>query len=728
MNSRARAAIPILVLLVAALAAGGAAPATGRAEEALVLSGGGARGLAHVGVVLGLQQRGRDPGLVVGTSMGSIVGALYAAGYDAPAIRAIIQDEDWRAIFTPFPFEVGSARGLRYPVLRLDTSTGAAFGASAAIPDWRINRRLVQLLFEPGARARGDFDRLPRRFRSMTADAENGDLIPLGSGDLALAVRASMAAAGFFSPVRWRLPDGTSRLLTDGGIADYLPVAEARRLGGGPVVASDVLVPPLRLQSTDAIAVARRSTELLTVHARREPVAPDILIVPDIAPGLAEFSYPVDPSAVISAGLRTTLDAIPESTAAAPDRLPAQPGSPQPGSPQPGRRPPQPEPTSLSALVVETPGPAEHPDARLDAFLRRAYRGAAPSRFHPDRVLEITDRLYTTGLFDGVWPSVEAGDAPDANAPRLTIRSDPRPLVSISGAPGYDNDRGGRLWASIRRLDAAGSLPYEVSLEGSADGVERWGSTSVRFTSLLLGASAWTLGGHFGETEVRFSAAQARRDLAVQRAGAWAGFESRTLDPDRHAALAIHLEDVQSDFGPDGTSFGPSLRLQAIPPLVEVVGTATSIEGEIRFGDVAYRRARAKASLARRIGPVSAAVVLDAAVVGGEAPLDAAPGMGGEGLVPALREGERRGRARTVAGADIAAAAPFAMFRLRARGGVVADEIRPDGPSLYSRDKLWMAGARLSALWWTVFGRVEIGGDANTLGDRRIVISLGSEF
>lgn len=724
MNSRAGAFIPILLLLTAALAAGGGA-ATARAEEALVLSGGGARGLAHVGVVLGLQQRGRDPGLVVGTSMGSIVGALYAAGYDAPAIRAIIEDEDWRAIFTPFPFEVGAARSVRYPVLRLDTSTGAAFGASAAIPDWRINRRLVELLFEPAARARGDFDRLPRRFRSMTADAENGDLFPIGSGDLARAVRASMAAAGFFSPVRWRLPDGSSRLLTDGGIADYLPVAEARRLGGAPIVASDVLVPPARLGSTDAIAVARRSTEILTVHARREPVSPDILIVPDIAPGLAEFSYPVDPSSVIAAGLRTTLAAVPESTSTSPGgRLPEPGGHPR----EPGRRPPQPEPTSLSALVVETPGPAEHPDARLDAFLRRAYRPAAPSRFHPDRVLEITDRLFATGLFDGVWPSVEPADTLDANAPRLTIRSDPRPLVSISGAPGYDNDRGGRLWASIRRLDAAGSLPYEVSLEGSADGVERWGSTSVRFTSLLLGASAWTLGGHFGETEVRFSAAQGHRDLAIQRAGVWAGFESRTLDPDRHAALALRLEDVQSDFGPDGTSFGPWLRLQSIPPLVEVVGTAPSVEAEIRFGDVAYRRARAKGSLARRIGPVSAAVVVDAAVVGGDAPLDAAPGMGGEGLIPALRDGERRGRARTVAGADLAAAAPFAMFRLRARGGVVADEIRPEGPNLYSREKLWMAGARLSALWWTVFGRVEIGGDANTLGDRRLVISLGAEF
>jgi hypothetical protein len=102
--------------------------------------------------------------------------------------------------------------------------------------------------------------------------------------------------------------------------------------------------------------------------------------------------------------------------------------------------------------------------------------------------------------------------------------------------------------------------------------------------------------------------------------------------------------------------------------------------------------------------------------------------MGGEGLIPAVREGERRGRARAVGGADLAASAPFAMLRLRARGGVVADEIRPERGVLYSREKLWMAGVRLSALWWTVFGRVEIGGDANTLGGRRVLISLGTDF
>jgi len=710
-NYRDRVLSLILAAGTLAVCALAGAPATARAEEALVLSGGGARGLAHVGVVRGMEQRGRDPGLVVGTSMGAIVGALYAAGYDGRAIETIIEGEDWREIFTPFPFEVGSARTLRYPVLRLDTSTGAAFGTSAAIPDWRINRRLVQLFFEPAARARGDFDRLPRRYRSVTADAENGDLIAIGSGDLARAVRASMAAAGFFAPVRWRAADGQSRLLTDGGIADYLPVAEARRLGGAPIVASDVIVPPSRLSRTDAIAVARRSTEILTVRARREPVAPDVLIVPDIDPGLAEFSYPIDPSPVIRAGLRATLAAIPESSAA-----------------PPGWRAPQPEPSSLSALVIEAPGPAVQPDVRLDGFLRRAYSAAAPSRFHPDRVLAITDRLYASGLFDGVWPSVESADSSDASAPRLTIRSEPRPLVSISGAPGYDNDRGGRIWASVRRLDAVGSVPYEVALEGAADGVERSGSASVRFSSLLLGASAWTLGGNVGETEVRFSSAPGRRDLATQRAGVWAGFETRALDPDRHAAVAVHLEDVQSDIGPDGTSVGPWLRAMEIPPLVEIVGAAPLVEGEIRFGDVAYRRARARASLARKVGPASAAVVLDAAAVGGDAPLDMAPGMGGEGLIPAVREGERRGRARAVGGADLAASAPFAMLRLRARGGVVADEIRPERGVLYSREKLWMAGVRLSALWWTVFGRVEVGGDANTLGGRRVLISLGTDF
>src|SRR5690606_33585291 len=81
--------------LVSALAL----PATGAAQDALVLSGGGARGLAHVGVLLRLEELGYDPDIVVGNSMGAVIGALYAAGYSADEIRARVEAVDWSAMF-----------------------------------------------------------------------------------------------------------------------------------------------------------------------------------------------------------------------------------------------------------------------------------------------------------------------------------------------------------------------------------------------------------------------------------------------------------------------------------------------------------------------------------------------------------------------------------------------------------------------------------------------------
>ena len=721
---------------LAALALAGLTPlgADCRAEEALVLSGGGARGLAHAGVVLGVERRGHDPGIVVGTSMGSIVGGLYAAGYTGAEIRAILVQQDWREIFTPFPFEVGPWRDIRYPVVRLDTSTGAAFGTRAAIADWRINRQLVRFLFEPGARAAGNFDRLPRRFRSVAADAETGEMISIGSGDLARAVRASMAAPGFFAPIRWPLPDGrggdssgTGRNLTDGGLADYLPVAEARRLGGDWVIASDVMVPNHPLQSGDALAIARRSTELLTVNARREKTPPDVLVIPDIDPGLEEFHYPSEPDPVIEGGLRTALRVVPpaadSATSSAGDSA-TSPSGPAPGS----NRAPRPLPASLASLVIE-PASAATPDVRLSGFLRRAFGRAAPGAFRPDQVLAVVDRLYTTGLFDGIWPSVEPADTSAPDAPLvLRVRSEPRPLLSVSGSLGYDNDRGGRIWGAVRRLEALGSVPYDISLSGSANGIEQWGAAEARFTSLWLGASAWTLGASFGESELRFARAEGG-NLEVERASVWGGFETRSLRTGLQASVGVRSEQINADFGPEGGSIGPWVRLRRIAPLVEALGGSTEIGAETRFGDVEYRRAWAKGGIAGRWHGVEAALAGDAAVVGGEAPLDAAPSMGGEGMVPGLREGERRGRARAVAGGDLAIhTKPVALLRLRARGGVIADECRPERGIPYSREKLWLAGVRLSGIWWTVFGRLEIGADASTLGDRRAIIDLGTQF
>src|SRR6188474_1689199 len=79
-------------------------------RPAHVLSGGGSRGIAHAGVIAGLEQKGYNPDIVVGTSMGAIVGALYASGMSADSVWSVVDEQDWRQIFAPFPSPVGLDR------------------------------------------------------------------------------------------------------------------------------------------------------------------------------------------------------------------------------------------------------------------------------------------------------------------------------------------------------------------------------------------------------------------------------------------------------------------------------------------------------------------------------------------------------------------------------------------------------------------------------------------
>jgi predicted acylesterase/phospholipase RssA len=665
------------------------------AEEAVVLSGGGSLGLVHAGALVGMEQRGRDPNLVVGTSMGAIVGALYAAGYDPDSIWTIMERADWREIFTPIPVTVGPIRTPRYAAIQLQRGGGGLI-LRGFVSDRRINRELVRRLFPASARVRGDFDRLPRRFRSVTADLEHGALVPIGSGDLARSVRASMAAPGFFSPIRWG-----GRILVDGGVNDYLPVDEARRLGADFVIAVDALRLP-RIRSLDAILVADRSLRILVRRSRLAGSRPDILVRPDLNPALTPFVYPVDPTPLLKAGLDAALrDVGPRATRA------------RRGS----ARPLPPEPASLGSCAVEAPG------SPLAPFVGRAFRRFQRTHYDPDRLLGTIDRLYATGSFDGIWPSVE--DSTETDTPAWIVRAESESRFSASGAVGFDDDRGGRIWAMLRGIDVLSATPLQLGLEGSTNGIERSAALSLRVLSLGP-PTAWSAGGIVGETEVPHLTGEAATP-EVHRAGGWVGIEWLRLQPSLEGAAVFRGERITSDVGPDGASFGPFVRIGAIPRLVEVIGTAPSAEGEARFGDVKYRRARVKGSIDRSMGPIAVAVLADGEAADGEIPPDIAPSMGAEYLVPALRWGERRGKARAVAGIDLAYSLPLeGMVRMRLRGGIVADEIRTDAS--FGRGHTWLGGAGLTGLWWTLYGRVEAGVEAGTLGDRRVVVRLGLDF
>lgn len=665
---------------------------------ALVLSGGGSRGLAHAGVLVGLERLGHDPDIVTGTSMGALVGALYAAGYSPEEIQRRIDAVDWGEMFTPAPLLLGAEQVVRYPLVSLDWESDPLRFSRGILPQWRINRALARLLFDANARARGDFDRLSRRYRAVAADLKTGDAVVLAKGDLARAVRASMAVPGVFAPVEW---DGS--YLVDGGIADNLPVRAALALGAEWVIGVDVGLPPDEIRERKPLRVIRRAIDLLQENAQNGHPRPDVLIRPDLPPGLQAFTFPGDPHPLFRIGL----DAALRQAALAGDMAPG--GS----SPRPVAAPPD----SLGGLIVEAPDPA------LEALALRTLSGIAPGPYDPDRVLAAVDRLYATGLFEAVWPRVESRDS--ASIPVVVVRLEAPPKLSASGAAGYDTDRGGRAWAAVQRSTSLLRSPAVLSASASVDRLEQWGALSARLFRSPSPSLVWSVGAHLQEVDVRrFAAEQGISDREVQRAGGWLGLELQHALSARIAVAVLRAERIWTGDAESGLSVGPMLRLAAQSAEAPVVGTPMEAEAEVRWGPISYRRAEVRGSREARFGELRLAAVADAAVASGGAPMDVLAALGDQHAMPGFRWGQARGPLRALAGLDAAYPIPSQGFvRTRLRVGAVADRFR----ELATEDS-WVAGIEAGTLWQTPFGRMTISWGINSAGENNFVFDIGPQF
>ncbi|MGE0100012.1 MAG: patatin-like phospholipase family protein [Hydrogenophaga sp.] len=216
--------------------------APGRPRIGLVLSGGGARGFAHVGVIKALEAARVPVDVIVGTSMGAIVGGLYASGMSADELEREIQAVDWGDLFDRRePRQLLSQRRKEEdfelsPVLSLGFRNGQFILPSGAVS----SRSLEMLLrrYTLSTRHLANFDGLPTPFRAVATDMENGQPVVLDHGDLAAALRASMSVPGVFAPL-----DLEGRLLGDGGLVNNLPVDVARRMGADVVIAVDIGTP-----------------------------------------------------------------------------------------------------------------------------------------------------------------------------------------------------------------------------------------------------------------------------------------------------------------------------------------------------------------------------------------------------------------------------------------------------------------------------------------------------
>jgi NTE family protein len=209
-----------------------------RPKIGVVLSGGGAKGMAHVGTLKMLETLNIPVDYIGGTSMGSVVGSLYAMGYTADQIDKIMRATDWTSLFNDFPNRehvgVHEKRNNDPYQLRLSlVPNEIAIFAKGVIDGQHIDNMLTHHLFE--AYKTPNFSDLKIPFFAVAADLIAGQYIVLDSGNLAQAVRASMAVPTVFSPVEI---DG--RLLVDGGILNNFPVLAMRERGVDIIIGVDV--------------------------------------------------------------------------------------------------------------------------------------------------------------------------------------------------------------------------------------------------------------------------------------------------------------------------------------------------------------------------------------------------------------------------------------------------------------------------------------------------------
>src|SRR2546425_11721875 len=261
-----------------------AVPGVTRARFGLALSGGGARGMAHIGVLKVLEDLRVPIDVIAGTSMGAIVGGLYASGMSPDEIAQEMKRVDWAGLCDDRPPRPD------LPYRRKQDNSSAfidfEFGLRSGrilLPRGLVAGQKLRFLFKSlTARAAfiDDFARLPIPFRAVATDLANGSMVVLSRGDLAEALRASMSLPGTLAPAEI---DG--RHLVDGGLVRNLPVDVARDAGADLVIAVDVSTPFDPVEALKTVAdVTRQVADMLTQdNVTEQAVRADVLIRPDLA-------------------------------------------------------------------------------------------------------------------------------------------------------------------------------------------------------------------------------------------------------------------------------------------------------------------------------------------------------------------------------------------------------------------------------------------------------------
>ena len=265
-----------------------ASPATPQDEAkprpriGLALSGGGALGLTEIGVLEWMEQNHIPVDRVAGTSMGSIIGAMYATGMSPDDIKAFAEKINWDQVLAPGPIypQLSYRRKQDARDFLVEAPLGLKHGLSG--PNGYNSGQGVGLLLdqiafpESGVRS---FDDLPIPFRCVATDMQSGDPVVLHDGSLSQAIRASMAIPGLFTPVELN-----GHVLADGGMVQNIPVETVRAMDSDIVVAVELRLPPVDVGELNSLGgvLSRAIDVMITQNEKRSLAVADAKISIDM--------------------------------------------------------------------------------------------------------------------------------------------------------------------------------------------------------------------------------------------------------------------------------------------------------------------------------------------------------------------------------------------------------------------------------------------------------------
>ena len=448
-------------------ATGKTAATSHRPKVGVVLSGGGAKGFAHIGALKVIEEAGIPIDYIAGTSMGSIIGGLYAVGYDPDMMQKLCTEQDWNLImkdqiprrFIPLEKRINE----RHYIVTLPYKNGQLKIKRSLIDGMYVNMLLTRLMM-PAYKQR-DFSKLPVPFLCIATDMITADPIEFTSGSLAQSIRSSMSIPFLFEPV-----DYEGYLLCDGGLTNNFPVRNVREKGADIIIGVDLEIIKSDPNVLDnSLKVLERLISVVSQDesnkAREEC---NILIRPQL--GKANMMSFNDFSPIINCGEEGAREKFPELKRLA-DSLQAL------GPFEVERHHTQPIDRVMIA-GVEVEGLDDY-NTRL---LKSEFGDEFPQEFLIEDIETILVKIYSTGYYSNVW--YELTDTPEGNIIQLHCKN--RTSLNFSIAGHYDNNYGIGILLNMNARTS--HFTYNIDLNIAENPYFKAGITH-RYTRMLSGTA-----------------------------------------------------------------------------------------------------------------------------------------------------------------------------------------------------------------------------------------------